>query len=42
MYFETRHIPYTVRAKSLEGISFDTVIQGVPFENIELSMLGEH
>ena len=42
MYFETRHIPYTVRAKSLEGISFDTVIQGVSFENIELSMLGEH
>ena len=42
MYFETKHIPYTVRAKSLEGISFDTVIQGVPFENIELSMLGEH
>lgn len=42
MYFETRHIPYTVRAKGLEGISFDTVIQGVPFENIELSMLGEH
>lgn len=42
MYFETRHIPYTVRAKSLEGIRFDTVIQGVPFENIELSMLGEH
>ena len=42
MYFETRHIPYTVRAKSLEGISFDTVIQGVSFEKIELSMLGEH
>ena len=42
MYFETKHIPYTVRAKGLEGISFDTVIQGVPFENIELSMLGEH
>ena len=42
MYFETRHIPYTVKAQGLAGSTFDVNIQGVSFDNLEISMLGEH
>ena len=42
MYFETRHIPYTVKAQGLAGSTFDVNIQGVSFDNLEISMPGEH
>ena len=42
MYFETRHVPYTVKSQDLGGSVFDVNIQGVTYENLEISMLGEH
>lgn len=42
MYFETRHVPYTVKTQDLGGSVFDVNIQGVTYENLEISMLGEH
>lgn len=42
LYFETRHVPYTVGKESLTGCTFDTVIQGVEYDGLEISMLGEH
>ena len=42
MFFETRHIPYTLKEESLKGSRFDVDIQGVIFENVEISMVGKH
>lgn len=42
MYFETQHVPYTVKSQDLDGSVFDVNIQGVTYENLEISMLGEH
>ena len=42
MYFETRHVPYAVKSQDLGGSVFDVNIQGVTYENLEISMLGEH
>ena len=42
MYFETRHIPYTIKSETLGSCVFNTDIQGVMFENVEISMNGEH
>ena len=42
MYFETQHVPYTVKSQALDGSVFDVNIQGVTYENLEISMLGEH
>lgn len=42
MYFETRHVPYVVKSQDLGGSVFDVNIQGVTYENLEISMLGEH
>ena len=42
MYFETRNIPYTIKKSSLNGYEFDTIIQGVEFNDVEISMVGEH
>lgn len=42
MYFETRHVPYVVKSQDLGGSVFDINIQGVTYENLEISMLGEH
>ena len=42
LYFETCNIPYTVKRQDLDGITFDTVIQGILYENLQITMLGEH
>lgn len=42
MYFETRHVPYEIKAQGLEGSVFDVNLQGVSFDNLEISMPGEH
>lgn len=42
MYFETRHVPYAVKSQDLGGSVFDVNIQGMTYENLEISMLGEH
>ncbi|MGN1334705.1 MAG: bifunctional folylpolyglutamate synthase/dihydrofolate synthase [Anaerovoracaceae bacterium] len=42
MYFETRHVPYNIKAQGLTGSTFDVNIQGVSFDNLEISMPGEH
>lgn len=42
MYFETRHVPYAVKSQDLGGSVFDVNIQGVPYDDLEISMLGEH
>lgn len=42
MYFETRNVPYTVKAQGLAGSTFDVSIKGVSFDGIEISMPGEH
>ncbi len=42
MYFETRHVPYAVKSQDLGGSVFDVNIQGVTYDDLEISMLGEH
>ena len=42
MYFETRHVPYIVKTQGLVGSTFDVNLQGVSFDNLEISMPGEH
>ena len=42
LYFETCNIPYTVKRQDLDGITFDTVIQIILYENLQITMLGEH
>ena len=42
MYTETRHIPYRIKEESLNGCRFDVDFQGVLFEDLEISMAGEH
>ncbi len=42
LFFETRHIPYTLKEAGLSGSCFDVDIQGVRFENLRISMVGEH
>ncbi len=42
MFFETQHIPYTLKEETLRGSRFDVDIQGVVFEDIEISMVGRH
>lgn len=42
MYLETRHVPYTVKSQGLNGSIFDVNIQGVSYDNLEISMPGEH
>lgn len=40
--FETRNLPVNIKAESLAGSKFDVDIQGVMFENMEISMAGIH
>ncbi|MDD5926883.1 MAG: bifunctional folylpolyglutamate synthase/dihydrofolate synthase [Firmicutes bacterium] len=42
MYFETRQVPYNIKTQGLTGSTFDINIQGVSFDNLEISMPGEH
>lgn len=42
MYFETGHIPYTIIEDNLHGCRFTANIQGVSYENMEITMAGEH
>lgn len=42
MFFETRHIPVNVKEETLKGTKFDADIQGVIFEDIQISMPGRH
>lgn len=42
MFFETGHIPYTVKSFGPDGYAFDCDIQGITFEDLRISMLGEH
>ena len=41
-FFETRNLPVNVKSESLWGSKFDVDIQGIMFENIEISMAGIH
>ncbi|MBS5335354.1 MAG: bifunctional folylpolyglutamate synthase/dihydrofolate synthase [Firmicutes bacterium] len=41
-FFETRNLPVNVKTESTAGSKFDVDIQGVMFENIEISMAGRH
>ena len=42
MYFETRHVPYIVKTQGMAGSTFDVNLQGVSFDNLEISMPGAH
>lgn len=42
MIFETAGLPVTIKEESLSGCKFDVDIQGVLFENLEISMIGGH
>ena len=42
MYTETRHIPYIIKEESLTGYTFDVDFQGVAFDDLKISMTGEH
>ncbi len=42
MFFETANIPVTIKEESLSGYRFDADIQGVMFEDLQISMTGRH
>lgn len=42
LYFETRNLPCRITEETFGGCRFDLTVQGVTFENLEISMLGEH
>ena len=42
LYFETRNLPCRITEETFGGCYFDLTVQGVTFENLEISMLGEH
>ncbi len=42
MIFETKNLPVTIKEESLHGSRFDVNIQGVQFDNVEISMVGRH
>lgn len=42
LYFETRNLPCRITEETFGGCRFDLTVQGVSFENLEISMLGEH
>ena len=42
LFFETKGIPYRVKSQSLHGSCFDVDFQGVIFEDLTISMAGEH
>ena len=41
-YIETKDMPYTVKAEGLTGYCFDTEVCGRTFENLQISMTGQH
>ena len=42
LFFETRNIPYKIKEQGLSGSCFDVDFQGVLFEDLRISMVGEH
>ncbi len=42
LFFETRNIPYKIKEQGLSGSCFDADFQGVLFEDLRISMVGEH
>lgn len=42
MYFETRNLPCRITEETFGGYKFDLTVQGVTFDSLEISMLGEH
>ena len=42
LFFETRNIPYKIKERGLSGSCFDVDFQGVLFEDLRISMVGEH
>lgn len=42
LFLETRNMPYQIKEQGLAGSCFDVDFQGVLFENLRISMVGEH